>query len=71
MSRTLNRPAREPHVDHYVFKDDALEDRAAIDLAALISSRFPAAVLILPASAASLGLGPEWDIKRCMIRAVF
>ena len=63
--------AKETHIDHYVFNDDPLEDRAAIDLAALISSRFPAAVLILPASAASLGLGPEWDIKRCMIRAVF
>ena len=42
-----------------LFKDDILEDQAAINLAALISSRFPAAVIIIPASAASLGLGPS------------
>ena len=54
-----------------MFRDDTLEDQAVINLAALISSRFPAAVVILPASAASLGLGPEWNIKRCMIRVTF
>ena len=54
-----------------IFKDDTLEDQAVINLAALISSRFPTAVIIIPASAASLGLGLEWDVKRCMIRATF
>ena len=54
-----------------VFKDDIHEDEAVVNLAALVSSRFPIAVLIIPASAASLNLGPEWDIKRCMVRATF
>ena len=46
-------------------------EEAVVNLAALVSSRFPTAVLIIPASAASLNLGPEWDIKRCMVRAIF
>ena len=53
------------------FKNDINEDQAVIDLAALLSSRYPTAVLIIPESASSLNLGPEWDTKMCMIRAVF
>ena len=54
-----------------MFKDDIREDEAVVNLAALVSSRYPTTILIIPASAASLNLGPEWDIKRCMVRAVF
>ncbi len=53
------------------FKDNIDEDEAVVNLAALLSARYPTSVLIIPESASSLNLGPEWDIKRCMIRAVF
>ena len=51
--------------------DNVDEDKAVIDLAALLASRFPAAVVLPPENASSLALGLKWDIKRCLIRAVF